>query len=152
MQFRGSRIRLIIANLNIVTQWCAENINIIASNIPQMKIIAVSQWTARFNMQRKPEKCWFLLRNLSFGLFDHKKIPGLFQDFPKFQQNYRTFQDFPGLSIISKILFLWLTVICSVLKSDCFKLCILLCWSCVILCILLVAFNISNLDTFFLLF
>ena len=94
MQFRGSRTRLIIANLNIVTQWCAENINIIASNIPQMKIIAVSQWTARFNMQRKPEKCWFLLRNLSFGLFDHKKIPGLFQDLSKISAK---FQDFSGL-------------------------------------------------------
>ena len=52
-------------------------IDIIASNTPQMKIKAVSQWTARFNLQRKPEKCWCLLRDLSFGLFDHKKIPGL---------------------------------------------------------------------------
>ena len=170
MQIRSSRIRLLTANLNIVIQWCAENISspntgcffnsvtasekikkqflmtlpsdlprcrqsidsliylysmqipscflwvlhhnrdhtssyyrpplpppppppppkknkkilyyplcidTIASNTPQMKIKAVSQWTARFNLQRKPEKCWCLLRDLSFGLFDHKKIPGL---------------------------------------------------------------------------
>ena len=36
---------------------CSEYIDIIASNIPEMKITAVSQRTARFNIQRKPEKC-----------------------------------------------------------------------------------------------
>ena len=78
--------------------------DIIASNIPQMKIAVVTQWTARFNIQRKPEKCCCLLRNLSFGLFDHKKIPGLFQDFSKisvkfldFPGFFFKFQDFPGL-------------------------------------------------------
>ena len=30
-----------------------------------------------------------------FRLFDHKKIPGIFQDFPKISAE---FQDFPGLS------------------------------------------------------
>ena len=69
-------------------------IDIIASNTPQMKIKAVSQWTARFNIQRKPEKCWCLLRDLSFGLFDHKKISGLFQNFSKISAK---FHDFPGL-------------------------------------------------------
>ena len=54
----------------------------------------VSQWNARFNIQRKPRKCWGLLRDLSFGLFDHKKIPGLFQDFSKILAK---FQDFSGL-------------------------------------------------------
>ena len=73
---------------------CWEYIDIIASNIPQMKITAVSQWTATFNTQRKLEKCWCLLRNLSSGLFDHKKIPGLFKDFSKISAK---FQDFPGL-------------------------------------------------------
>ena len=93
MQLWSSRIRLWMAKLNIITQWCAEyNIDIIAPNIPQMKITAVSQWTARFNIQRKPEKCWCLLRNLSFGLFDHKKIPVLFRDFSKISVNFRTFQ------------------------------------------------------------
>ena len=61
-------------------------IDTVASNITQMKIKATSQWLikqlikqfARF-MQRKPKKCWCLLRNLSFGLFDHQKISGLFQ-------------------------------------------------------------------------
>ena len=70
-----------------------EYIDIIASNIPQMKIAAVTQWTARFNIQRKPEKCCCLLRNLPFGLFDHKKIAGLFQDFSKISAK---FLDFPG--------------------------------------------------------
>ena len=99
-QFLSSRIRLLIVILNIVTQWC-EYIDIIASNIPQMKIKAVSQWTARFNIQRKPEKCWCLLRNLSFGLFSHKKIPGLFQNVSKIPGLSKTlfkFQGFPGLS------------------------------------------------------
>ena len=74
---------------------------IIAPNIPQMKITAVSQWTARFNIQRKHEKCWYLLRNLSVGLFDHKKISGLFQNFSKISGLSTTFQDsfqIPGLS------------------------------------------------------
>ena len=93
-QFLSSRIRLWTVILNIVTQWC-QYIDIIASNIPQMKIKAVSQWTARFNIQRKPEKCCCLVRNLSFSLFDHKEIPGPFQDFSKISAK---FQDFPGLS------------------------------------------------------
>ena len=172
MQFRSSRIRLLISNLKIVTQYYAENISspntdcfsrrwpltpmypkhkltnicilytdpqlllwmldhsrdrtslyycrppkknlyyplyidTAASNIPQMKIKATSQWLikqlikqfARF-MQRKPKKCWCLLRNLSFGLFDHKKISGLFQDFSK--KISAKFQDFPGLSSTSR--------------------------------------------------
>ena len=82
-------------------------IDTVASNIPQMKIKATSQWLikqlikqfARF-MQRKPKKCWCLLRNLSFGLFDHKKISGLFQDFSK--KISAKFQDFPGLSSTSR--------------------------------------------------
>ena len=64
-----------------------------------MKFIAVSQRTFRCNIQRKPEKCWCLLKNLSFGLFDHKKIP-LFQNFSKIQGLSKIlfkFQDFPGL-------------------------------------------------------
>ena len=73
---------------------CWEYIDIIASNISQIKITAVSQWTATFNIQRKPDKCWCLLRNLSFGLFDHKEIPGPFQDFSRISAK---FQDFPGL-------------------------------------------------------
>ena len=76
---------------------CWEFIHIIASNISQIKIKLVNQWTARFNMERKPEKCWCLLRNFCFRLFYHKKNPGLFQDFSKIA----TFQDFfqiPGLS------------------------------------------------------
>ena len=80
---------------------CREYIDIIASNIPQIKIIAASQWTARFNIQRKPKKWWCLLINLSFGLFDHKKNPALFQNFSKIPGISRTlfkFQDFPGLS------------------------------------------------------
>ena len=86
---------------------CWEYIDIIASDIPQMKIKAVSQWTAIFNIERKPEKCRCLLRNLPFRLFGYKKIPGLCQDFfkisAKFQgfpglfSNSRAFQDFPGL-------------------------------------------------------
>ena len=69
-------------------------IDIIATNIPHMKITAVSQWTARFNIQRKPKKCCCFLINPSFELFDHKKNPGLFQDFFKISAK---FQDFPGL-------------------------------------------------------
>ena len=83
---------------------CWEYIDIIASNIPQMKIKAVSQWTATFNTQRKPKKCWCLLGNLSSGLFYHKKksrtVQGLFQNFSKIPGLSRTlfkFQDFPGL-------------------------------------------------------
>ena len=69
-----------------------------------MKIKAVSQQTARFNIQRNPKKCWYLLRNLSFKLFDHKKIPELCQEFSKisskFQDSFQIpgpSQDFPGL-------------------------------------------------------
>ena len=72
-------------------------IDITASNIPQMKITAVTQWTATFNIQRKSKKCWCLLRNLSSGLFDHKKNPGLFQDSFQIPGLSRTFQDFPEL-------------------------------------------------------
>ena len=105
-QFPSSRIRLLIVILNIVARWC-EYIGIIASNIPQMKIKAVSQWTARFNIQRKPEKYWCLLRNLSFGLIGHKKIPGLFQSFSKIPGLSKTlfkFQGFPGLAGTMNIL------------------------------------------------
>ena len=84
---------------------CWEYVDIIASNIPQMKITAVSQWIATFNMQRKSEKCWCLLRNLSSGLFNLKKnsrnVPGLFQNFSKISGLSSIFQDFfqiPGLS------------------------------------------------------
>ena len=99
MQFCSSRIRFLIANLNIAVQWCfCEYTDITALNIPQIRITAVSQWTARLNIQRKPKKYWCLLGNLSFGLFDHKKK---FQDFSrtfsKVQQNSKIFQDFPGL-------------------------------------------------------
>ena len=62
-----------------------------------MKIRTVSQCTARFNIQSKPDKCWGLLRNPSFRLFDHKKIPGLFQNFSKIPGLSRTLQ-IPGLS------------------------------------------------------
>ena len=78
---------------------CWEYADITEPNIPQMKIKAVSQRTARFNIQRKPEKCWCLLRNLSFGLSDHKKIPGHFQDFSKILAK---FQDFPKLFSIPR--------------------------------------------------
>ena len=74
---------------------CGEYIDIIPSNIPQMKI-AVSQWTARFHILRKPEECCCLLRNLSFGLFDHKILPGLSQDFSKISEKI------PGLSRTSQ--------------------------------------------------
>ena len=76
-----------------------EYIDIIASNIPQIKITADSQWTARFNIQKTTEKRWCLLRNLSFGLFDHKKfqefskISAKFQYFPGLFSNSKTFQD-----------------------------------------------------------
>ena len=93
MQFHSWRIRLLIANLNIVTQWCAENIDTIPFNIPQMKITAVNQWTATFTIQKKPQKYWCLLRNFSSELFDHKKFQNCSRTFPKFQQNSRTFQD-----------------------------------------------------------
>ena len=56
-----------------------------------MKITAVSQLTAIFNIQRKSEKCWCLLR---ISRLTTKKIPGLFQDFPKISVKS---QDFPGL-------------------------------------------------------
>ena len=102
MQFRSSRIRFLIANLNIAVQWCFwEYIDITALNIPQIRITAVSQWTARFNIQRKPKKYWCLLGNLSFGLFDHKKK---FQDFsrtfwkvqfPRLSRTLFKFQNFP---------------------------------------------------------
>ena len=84
-------------------------IDIIATNIPHMKITAVSQWTARFNIQRKPKKCCCLLRNFSFGLFDHKKNSRTFlwvlQNFSKSPGLSRTllkFQDFPVLSWTSR--------------------------------------------------
>ena len=59
-----------------------------------MKIKAVSQRTVTFNIERKPEKSWYLLRNLSFRLFDRKTFQGLFQDFSKISAK---FQGFPGL-------------------------------------------------------
>ena len=46
------------------------------------------------NPESSAQKCWCLLRYLSFELFDHKKIPGLFQDFSKLSAK---FEDFPGL-------------------------------------------------------
>ena len=70
---------------------CREYIDVIASNIPQMKIKAIT----RFNIQRKPEKYWCLLEISPFRLFDHKKIPGLFHDFSKILAKS---QDFPELS------------------------------------------------------
>ena len=53
MQFLSSRIKLLIANLKIVTQWCAEKIQTLYT--PQIKITAVSQWTATFNIQNEQE-------------------------------------------------------------------------------------------------
>ena len=73
---------------------CGEYIDIIPSNIPQMKI-AVRQWTARFHILRKPEECWCLLRNLSLGLFG--KNSRTFQNFSGLFLNSRYFHDFPRL-------------------------------------------------------
>ena len=97
MQFHSSRIRLLISNLNIWISSASDVLRIYRHYCIQYNWNENqnSQWTARFNIQRKPEKCWRLLRNLSFRLFDHKKIPGIFQDFPKISAE---FQDFPGLS------------------------------------------------------
>ena len=97
MQFHSSRIRLLISNLNIWISSASDVLRIYRHYCIQYtwNENQNSQWTARFNIQRKPEKCWRLLRNLSFRLFDHKKIPGIFQDFPKISAE---FQDFPGLS------------------------------------------------------
>ena len=59
-----------------------------------MKITAVSQLTATFNIQRKSEKCWCLLRISLLDCLTTKKIPGLFQDFSKISAKS---QDFAGL-------------------------------------------------------
>ena len=73
-----------------------EYIDIIASNIPRMKITAVCQWTARFNINRMTEYAGVYLE---ISLLDWpQRNP---KTFPKFQQNSRTFQDsfqIPGLS------------------------------------------------------
>ena len=68
-----------------------EYIDIIASNIPQKKIIAVSQWTARFNIRVSPKNAGVYLE-ISFALFDHKN----------FQQNSRTFQDYFQIPRLSR--------------------------------------------------
>ena len=88
---------------------CGEYIDIIPSNIPQMKI-AVSQWTARFHILRKPEECWCLLRNLSLDCLTAKYFQDFPRTFPKFQKKFQDFpellrtlfkfQEFPGLSKI----------------------------------------------------
>ena len=64
-----------------------EYIGIIASNIPQKKIIAVSQWIARFNIRVSPKNAGVYLE-ISFAKF---------QDFPGLFSNSKTFKDFPGL-------------------------------------------------------
>ena len=104
-QFKDSALNCKFEYRHPVMYW--SYIDIIAFNISQMKITAVSQWTATFDIQRKPEKCWCLLRltyYLSSGLFDRKRncrtVPGLFQNFSKIPGLSRTlfkFQDFPGL-------------------------------------------------------
>ena len=55
-------------------------IDITSSNTPQMKIKAVSQWTARFNIEKKPKNVGVYLE---ISLLDclTKKIPGFFQDY-----------------------------------------------------------------------
>ena len=73
---------------------CWEYIDIIASNIPQMKITAVSE-LIHSTYRGSPSKCWCLLRNLSFGLFNHREIPRPFHNFSKISVK---FLDFPGLS------------------------------------------------------
>ena len=93
-QFKDSALNCKFEYRHPVMYW--SYIDIIAFNISQMKITAVSQWTATFDIQRKPEKCWCLLR-LTISLLDcltAKEIAGLFQDFSKISAK---FQDFPGL-------------------------------------------------------
>ena len=63
------------------------HIDITSSNTRQMKIKAVSQWTARFNIEKKPKNVGVYLE---ISLLDclTTKIPGFFQDYS---------YSFPGL-------------------------------------------------------
>ena len=72
-------------------------IDIIASNIPKMKITAVSQWTARFNIQ-----AWYAGVYLEISLLgclttkkfqDFSITSAKFHAFPGLFSNSRTFQD-----------------------------------------------------------
>ena len=91
-----------------------------------MKIIAVSELEDS-TFRESPKNAGVYLEISLLDCLTTKK----FQDFSRTFQNFskitglsRIFQDFP---LSPKYFFLWLTVIYSVLKSDCFKLCILLC-------------------------
>ena len=76
-----------------------EYIDIMASNIPRMKITAICQWTARFNINRMSEYAGVYLEISLLDCLttkksqDFSKISAKFQDFPGLFSNSRTFQD-----------------------------------------------------------
>ena len=71
--------------------------DIIASNKPQMKIKAVSQRTVRFNIKGKLKNVGVYLEISLLDCLTTKKSQDFSRTFPKFQQNSRILQDFPGL-------------------------------------------------------
>ena len=75
---------------------CWEYISIIASNIPQTKIIAVRELLDSTHGE-SPKNAGVYLEISFLDCLTTKKFQDFSRTFPKFQQNSRTFQDFPGL-------------------------------------------------------
>ena len=73
---------------------CWKYMGIYASNIPKMKITAVSQWTARLTYKGSPKNAVVYLEISLLDCLTTKKIPELFYEFYKISAKV---QVFPGL-------------------------------------------------------
>ena len=100
MLFCSSRIRLLITNLNVVTQWCAEQIYRHYCTQYTSNKNHINQ-SVNYQIQHKEEAQKMLVftqKSVFWTAQSQKKFQGFPQTFPKFQQNPRTIQDVPGFS------------------------------------------------------
>ena len=94
MQFHSWKIWLLIANLNIVTQWCAENIDTLFHSIYlKWKLQQLISELLHSPYRRSPRNTGAYLEISLLNCLTTKKFHDCSRTFPKFQQNSRTFQD-----------------------------------------------------------
>ena len=94
MQFCSSTVHCNFEYHHPVMCW--EYIDIIASNIPQMKITTVSE-LLHSTYRGSPTNAGVYLETSLLDFLTTEKFHDLSMTSPKFQQNSRTFQDYPGI-------------------------------------------------------
>ena len=97
MQFCSSRIRLLMAKLNIAIQWCAEYLwTLLYPIYLKWKSKQLVSELLDSTYRGSPKNGVYLEISLLHYL-TKKKSQVFSRTFPKFHQNSRTFQDLPGM-------------------------------------------------------